>query len=351
MELHENILQAGSTQESEEFTERDLELITALQIAPRASWEDLSEVLGVHASTLSRRWSRLLESGLARTSVAPGPELSRVIDMAFVELTCQNNKVQEVVDQLMPDERLMSIQFVAGSAHLLLTVAAAEHGLADFLLTTIGGMDGVLHYAVRSITGQVFAANKWHFRALPAQKLRALAQLHQESIASGEGAGLEMRGVNRTLIRALAIDGRASFRELAAIAGISPVAAARRVNRLIGGGYINIRCDVARRGSGRSFSAVLWGSMEPRKIPGIDDVMLERVAALRIMATVTGTNNIHMVAWLNNPLDLPAVEQELLDAIPGLTIDDRRIVLRTFKYNGAKLNADGTFGQVFPMAY
>ncbi|MFJ5958107.1 Lrp/AsnC family transcriptional regulator [Paenarthrobacter sp. NPDC092416] len=351
METHENATERDSLQESEGFTERDLELITALQVAPRASWEDLAGVLGVHASTLSRRWSRLVDSGLARTSVAPGPELSRLIDMAFVELTCQNSKVQDVVDHLMPDERLMSIQFVAGSAHLLLTVAAAEHGLADFLLTTIGSMDGVLHYAVRSVTSQIFGANKWHFRALPAGKLRELVRLHQESAPTGESALLEMSGVNRTLIRALAMDGRASFRELAAIAGISPVAAARRVGRLIGGGYINVRCDVARRGSGRSFSAVLWGSMEPRKIPVIDDGVLERIAALRIMATVTGSNNIHMVAWLNNPLDLPQVEQELLDAIPGLTIDDRRIVLRTFKYNGARLNADGTFGQVFPMAY
>lgn len=350
MKTHENSFDDALTQESEYFSEKDLELITALQVVPRATWEELSEVLGVHPSTLSRRWTRLVESGLARISVAPGPELSRVIDMAFVELTCQNSKVQDVVDQLMPDERLMSIQFVAGSAHLLLTVAAAEHGLADFLLTTIGSMDGVLHYAVRSVTGQVFGANKWHFRALPAAKLRALAKL-QQPINPSEGAALDGGAANRSMIRALAIDGRTSFRDLAAIAGISPVAAARRVNRLISGGYINVRCDVARRGSGRSFSAVLWGSMEPRKIPGIDDAMLERVAALRIMATVTGANNIHMVAWLNNPLDLPSVEQELLDAIPGLTIDDRRIVLRTFKYNGARLNGDGTFGEVFPMAY
>lgn len=351
MKVHENIQDPDSVQDSEEFTERDLELITALQVAPRASWEDLGGVLRVHPSTLSRRWSRLVESGLARISAAPGPELSRVLDMAFVELTCQNGRVQEVVDQLMPDERLMSIQFVAGSAHLLLTVAAAEHGLADFLLTTIGGMDGVLHYAVRSVTGQVFGANRWHFRALSAGELRALTQLHQESLVAGEGAALEIGAVNRKLIRALAIDGRASFRELAAVAGLSPVAVARRVNRLMGGGYINVRCDVARRGSGRSFSAVLWGSLEPRRIPALDNSVFERVAALRIMATVTGASNIHMVAWLNNPLDLPQVEQEILDAIPGLTIDDRRIVLRTFKYNGARLNADGTFGHIFPMAY
>jgi hypothetical protein len=45
------------------------------------------------------------------------------------------------------------------------------------------------------------------------------------------------------------------------------------------------------------------------------------------------------------------VEQQLLDAIDGLTVVDRRIVLRIFKFNGVRLNEDGTLGQVIPLAY
>ncbi|EMY32853.1 asnC family protein [Arthrobacter crystallopoietes BAB-32] len=86
-------------------------------------------------------------------------------------------------------------------------------------------------------------------------------------------------------------------------------------------------------------------------IARINGTLFEKVAALRMMSTVTGVNNIHIVVRLNNPMDLPAVEQQLLDAVPGLSIDDRRIVLRTFKYNGARLNEDGTFAEVIPMAY
>ncbi|QTG81777.1 Lrp/AsnC family transcriptional regulator [Arthrobacter crystallopoietes] len=331
------------------MTERDLELVSALQVAPRASWEDLSRVLGVHPTTLARRWARLVEAGLARVSIAPGPELLRMMDVAFVELTCQNDRVQEVAETLIPDERLMSIQFIAGSAHLLLTVAAAGRSLSSFLLTTIGSLDGVLHYAVRTVTSQIIDASLWHFRALPASKIRRLSQLHQEAGKAGEGTPAVMDAPNRALMRALGIDGRTSLRELAATAGISALAAARRVSRLIGGKYVSVRCDVARRGSGRSYSAILWGSMRPDRFPSTD--ILDRVPALRVMTSVTGTNNIHIVVWLNNPMDLLDVEQQLLDAIGGLTIEDRRIVLRTFKFNGAKLNEDGTIAQIIPMAY
>jgi DNA-binding Lrp family transcriptional regulator len=160
-----------------------------------------------------------------------------------------------------------------------------------------------------------------------------------------------MDTANQALMRELSADGRASLRELAAVAGISPVAAARRVTRLVGGKYITVRCDVARRGSGRSYSAILWGSIPPDRVPTLGEGLPARVPALRLMSSVTGANNIHMVVWLNNPMDLLHVERQLLQSVDGLAIEDRRIVLRTFKYNGVRLNDDGTFGQIVPMAY
>lgn len=338
-------------QKNKRLTERDLELINALQVAPRARWGDLSEVLGVHPTTLSRRWEQLTDAGMARVSSAPGPTLLQVMDLAFVELTCQNNQVQEVVEQLIPNQQVMSIHFIAGPGHLLLTVAAAERSLSNFLLTTIGGLNGVLHYSVRSITSQLIGAHRWHFRALPAAKLRRLSQLDREATKAGEGGSLAMDAPNQALMGALWMDGRTSLRDLADIAGISPVAAARRVGRLIGGGYITMRCDVARIGAGRSHSAILWGSLPPDRLPRTADAIQDRVAALRGMFTVTGANNIHIAVWLNNPMDLLHVEQQLLDAIDGLIVVDRRIVLRIFKFNGVRLNEDGTLGQVIPLVY
>lgn len=340
-----------TTQKNIRLAEQDLELINALQVAPRARWEDLSDVLGVHPTTLSRRWARLTDAGMARVSSTPGPSLLQMMDQAFVELTCQNNQVQEVAEKLILNQQVMSIHFIAGPGHLLLTVAAAERSLSTFLLTTIGGLDGVLHYSVRSITSQLIGPHRWHFRALPAAKLRRLSQLNKEATKTGEGAAVVMDAPNQALMRALWMDGRTSLRDLADIAGISPVAAARRVDRLIGGGYITMRCDVARLGAGRSYSAILWGSIQPDRLPGTVDAIQDRVAALRGMFTVTGANNIHIAAWLNNPVDLLDVEHQLLGAIDGLTIADRRIVLRIFKFNGVKLNEDGTLGQVTPLAY
>ncbi len=40
-------------------------LVNALQIAPRLSWADAADVLGVHATSLAARWARLRKQGVA----------------------------------------------------------------------------------------------------------------------------------------------------------------------------------------------------------------------------------------------------------------------------------------------
>ena len=52
--------------------DRELELVSALQVDPRASWAKVGARVGVSASTASRMWQRLLEEGLGWVSTYPG---------------------------------------------------------------------------------------------------------------------------------------------------------------------------------------------------------------------------------------------------------------------------------------
>ena len=47
------------------LSEQSLELLNALQIAPRATWRQLAGVLGSKPSTLSQRWDDLRSRGVA----------------------------------------------------------------------------------------------------------------------------------------------------------------------------------------------------------------------------------------------------------------------------------------------
>ena len=337
-------------QENATLSLADLELLNALQIAPRASWAALSPVLGVHATTLARRWDRITERGLARVAITPGTELFRESDLAFVELTCENKEVLGVAQRLITDPRLMTIQFIAGSAHLLLTASAANHGLADFLLHTLGQTPGIMHYAARTVTDQLYSAANWRFRALEPGVVAALEALHRQTLHT-HGPLPQLDAANRSILQHLSVDGRAGFREIAERTQLSPASVKRRISRLLGSRIADVRCDVMRSDSGHSYSAVLWGVMSSRDVARLASKPSADIPALRMMSLVTGSANIHMVVWLNNPTDLPTVERQLLEGYPGLDIVDRRIVLRTFKYNGARLESNGRISQVLPLAY
>ena len=82
-----------------ELSEEDLALINALQIAPRLSWSDASEVLGVHATTLAARWERLRAAGASWTTAHLIGDPKQMC-LAFVAVDCEMNRREQVTASL-----------------------------------------------------------------------------------------------------------------------------------------------------------------------------------------------------------------------------------------------------------
>lgn len=344
-------MQDAETQESHRVSEQDMVLANALQRAPRASWSDLGDVLGVHATTLARRWERMVGAGLARVTLTAGPGLSSIREMAFVELECANGHILEVAEAMAQDARLMTVQFVAGTEQLLLTVTASEAGFTSFLLERLAEVPHVTRFSVRTMTAMLFLASRWHFRALPPSTLRRLDALAVGPGGSGAARPDMDSPAIRGLVSHLHRDGRAPLRELAQITGTTPATAGRRVAQLMAHGFVTLRCDVARVGTGRERTAVIWGRMDPAHMTPVRDEQVANLPELRLMLGVTGPSNVHIVVWLNDPSDLLSVERRLVQTFPGLTLHSRRLVLKTFKFNGVRMLADGRFGEPLPMEF
>ena len=71
-----------------EISEEDLQLINALQIAPRISWSDAAGILGVHATTLAARWERLKASGAAWSTAHLMGDPKQMC-LALVDVDCE----------------------------------------------------------------------------------------------------------------------------------------------------------------------------------------------------------------------------------------------------------------------
>src|SRR3954453_23509966 len=217
--------------------EDDLALVEALQRDPRAPWTAVAEMVGTNAATASRRWERLIASGGAWVTGAPGPGSQHAQLLAYVEATCLPSEKTRVAQQLAGDAHALSVDITAGGRDLLLTVAAVDlPTLGRYLLERLDRGGGGAGTRAPVATRLYTEGSLWRLGVLP---------------STGPGTSLPatrpavLDEVDRELMSALGVDGRASYAALAEATGISQPTARRRVERLISSGAVLLRTEVA----------------------------------------------------------------------------------------------------------
>ncbi len=104
--------------------EADLALIHALQMAPRASWTQLSAVLEASPDTLARRWEHLSGKGYAWSSLLAARRGKEATLYAWVELECVAGDIEATAGELSEDSCTLGVHQVTGDADLVLLVAS-----------------------------------------------------------------------------------------------------------------------------------------------------------------------------------------------------------------------------------
>lgn len=149
-------------------SELDLALVNALQLRPRASWSELSPLLGVTAGTLARRWDRLTREGLAWVYAAPGREFTRNRCTAFVLLRCLPQERARLLARLSALPEAVTIEVTApGSSDLLLDVLAPDlPSLSRFLTRELDQLPGIVSVSALFATSLYVEGSRWRLRSL-----------------------------------------------------------------------------------------------------------------------------------------------------------------------------------------
>ena len=107
--------------------ELDVALLDALHLNPLASFEELGSVLEVAPVTAARRWRRLVSTGRAWVSSAPGPQLP--VRAALFEAECQPGAASAVADEFAAIPQVFSVNITTGPDNLYAFVIAADQPL------------------------------------------------------------------------------------------------------------------------------------------------------------------------------------------------------------------------------
>ncbi|MFG2137501.1 Lrp/AsnC family transcriptional regulator [Streptomyces sp. NPDC048650] len=323
----------------------DAQLVHALQISPRASWQTLAPVLGIDPVTAARRWGRLEDAGLAWVTGYPGRRLLERLCTAFVEIDCRSGRVEAVADALAALPQVATVEHMAGGRDLLITAFVPGLGeLSELLLRRIAALPGVTATRAGIATRVYGEGSRWRLRALTSgqsERLRNASPPPRSSAAAPDGP-------DRALLPQLSRDGRGSAVALGRAVGLSAPTVRRRVGRLIADHDLALRCEVARELTEWPVSATLWAGIPSDRLAEAVRVLLT-LPEVRLCASVTGPQNLLFTVWLHTIRDVQRLETQLGERLPHLVLRDRSVVLRQTKLMGRLLDERGRAVEVVPV--
>ncbi|SEJ05641.1 DNA-binding transcriptional regulator, Lrp family [Arthrobacter sp. yr096] len=319
-----------------DLDERDLRLLHALQLRPRAPWAALAPVVGADAVTLARRWNALQESGLAWITSYRGPGAKYT--GAIVEIACAPSSVASVTEDLARDDEVLTIDQTAGGRDLVVTLlCSTDTDLGRFVLDRLPAVSGITstrtHRGIRLLAD----AQRWRLRSLPEREIQQLEMSLPHAAAPQRGVSA---AVEQGVVDILRIDARASLSRISEELGVSPSIAKNALATVMAGKRLVLRLEVARTYS--PWPVAVWYFL---RVPATE---VEHVAAklvgleeMRLVATTGGLYSILMNVWLRRVEDMTVLERQLGERLPFAEIMDRSLVLRTPKHMGQRLTPDG----------
>jgi DNA-binding Lrp family transcriptional regulator len=141
---------------------------------------------------------------------------------------------------------------------------------------------------------------------------------------------------DQPLLAALAVDGRTSYAELAALTGWSESRVARRVEVLRDSGLLYFDLEIATSLLGHPVDALLWLVVSPAEIAHVGDA-LARAPETAYTAVLTGPANLVVAVTCRSTADLYRFVTERVGRLPVSALETSP-VLRRVKQAGSLMN-------------
>ncbi|MFF3570496.1 Lrp/AsnC family transcriptional regulator [Nocardia jiangxiensis] len=326
--------------------ELDLAVINCLEIAPRASWQRIGAALEVDPATIARRWQRLSRGRAAWVSGrASGlPDACQ----AIVLVDCATGAANDTAQRLARWPHVLSVEHISGSHDLSLLITVPGLGaLSRLLLESLSAVPGVVATRTLLITRTFRLGDRWQLNVLDAaQRARLAAGVRPWPERPPRPRPLD--ATDRTLVLRLGQDGRAALSDLARETGLSISTVRRRMDGMVAGGQLQVRCDMALSLSGWPVGMWVWARADPNDRRTVEALLA--ITGARVCMRVSGGEPNLVVGFsLRTVHEVAVVESRLSVEAPRLTILGTSIVLRFIKRMGRVLDAAGRSQTVVPM--
>ncbi|MBL1101544.1 Lrp/AsnC family transcriptional regulator [Streptomyces coffeae] len=303
----------------------DLDLVAALQVAPRAPLSALADVLGISASTISRRLSRLEEERLLRViGQVEWPMLAEGNPM-HVWVSTAPGQARQVARRLAELPEIPFVATTTGRTDVYCSVHAARQSRArELLMTQIPSVPGIRSAHTELVLRASTKSDSWRLRRLNDTQVRALrevADTQDEPSTVADFSADELRAVE--LLRH---DGRANAADVARAVGISQSTAYRLSQSLFQRGLVRPRVEIEPTLLGYTLEVVAELHVAPGAIQEVADA-LARHPSSRYVSIVAGTSSVIHHGVFRDEEGLAELLTRDLAALPGITACEVSVML------------------------
>lgn len=303
----------------------DLDLVAALQVAPRAGLRLLAEVLGVSVSTVSRRLGRLRQERTLRIVGQVPWSVFSDSNPCHVWIATRPGAALSVAREiaLMPEARFVGVTTGRADVYCILHPTRRQDAAA-LLVDRVPAISGVV--STRSELGlRMYASGAtWRLQRLDEDQLSRLHGACAPAVGGTvSAAGRDGSGV----LALLRDDARITAAEAARVLDISPSTAYRTIQSLLDRGTVVPRVEIEPSLLGYALEVVLSLSVSPGSVAETAG-SLARHGSTRYVATVAGHSSIIHQGLFHGEDDLAEFLTVDLAVLPGITAFEVSVIAR-----------------------
>jgi Lrp/AsnC family transcriptional regulator, regulator for asnA, asnC and gidA len=278
----------------------DRKLIFALQEDGRTSNVELSQHLGIHVSTISKRIQFLEENDVLKIRALPNPFKLGYSAHAFVAIEVDSNHIEPLCKRLEETFNVNLVVTVFGRFDIMASIYFTNwEKLLNFVSSELSANNGV-----RSVETFLIKEIKKRYYGLshPDHQLVKIDDLDQK------------------IIEKLTENGRYKNKHLARELGITPPTCLRRLSRLLSSGVIEIKAVPNPSHLGYAANAFVFLRIEPGRV----DEVCDKLQVYKEVFLITSLfNGYDLLVGVNgtSPEELFNFKNKIL-SIEGIINDD-----------------------------
>ncbi|MGR3932192.1 Lrp/AsnC ligand binding domain-containing protein [Streptomyces sp. BRA346] len=306
----------------------DLDLVAALQVAPRAPLSALADVLGSSASTVGRRLARLADERLLRViGQVEWPMMAEGTPMHIWVATVPG-QARQVAGRLAELPEVPFVATTTGRADVYCSLHATRRaGARELLMSRIPSVPGVRSARTELVLRAATKSDSWRLRRLGDDQLRALRDVADPLHEPAEPTTVaDFSTEELGAVELLRHDGRASAAEVARALGISRSTAYRLAQSLLRRGLVRPRVEIEPALLGYALEVVVELHAAPGAIQQVADALARHPSA-RYVSIVAGTSSVIHHGVFRNEEGLAEFLTHDLAAFPGITACEVSVML------------------------